>query len=192
MTCIQNINLVLLLAAAIDIGSSPFSNNICLETPSVCGSNIVENGSVVFYGNWISCKLESYSGGKTWQPEMGSPKRKFKISYTTRPIVLKFTGHIGPGMVFWSVKYRDCGLKFEGDTQQTKFTFLNFRKFVSPTILKIKFQRRVLNKAGVCCHLIAHHIWHYCIWWWNYWIKTKRDHILQILFLNQNNQDSHC
>ena len=92
-----------------------------------------------FYGNRISCKLESYSGGKTWQPEMGSPKRKFKISETTGPILLKFTGHIGPGMVFWSIKYRDWGLKFDGDRQQTKFTFLNFQKFVSPTILKTKF-----------------------------------------------------
>ena len=104
---------------------------------------------------------------------MGSPKRNFKISETTGPILLNFAEHIGPGMVFWSIKYRDCGLKFDGDRQQTKFTFLNFRKFISPTIWKIKFQIRVLNKAGVCGHLITYHIWYYCIWWWNYWITRQ-------------------
>ena len=70
---------------------------------------------------------------------MGSPCRNLKISETTGLILLKFTEHIGPGMVFWSVKYRDRGLKFNGDRQQKKLTFLNFRKFVSRTILKIKF-----------------------------------------------------
>ena len=117
------------------IESPPISTKICPDTLSICGTNIVENGS----DNWISCKLESYSGGKTWQPEMGSPKRNLKISETAGPILLKFIERIGPGMVFWSIKYRDCGLKFDGDRQQTKFIFLNFRKFVSPTFLKIKF-----------------------------------------------------
>ena len=115
-------------------------------------------------GNWISSKIESYYGGKTRQPEMGSPKINFKISKTARPILLKFAEHIGSGMVFWKIEHRDCCLKSHGDRQQTKFTFSIFGKFVSPTILKITFQRRVLNKAGICGHLIAHHIWHYCIW----------------------------
>ena len=162
MACIQNIIFVLLLVTAIYIESPPFSTKICPDTLSICGPNIVEK---------ISCKLELL-WRKTWQPEMGGPKRNLKISETTGLILLKFAGHIGPGMVFWKVEHRDCCLKSDGDRQQTKFTFSMFWKFVSPTILKIIFQRRVLNKAGVCSHLIAHHIWHYCIWWWNYWIKT--------------------
>ena len=71
MACIQNITFVLLLATAIYIESPPFSTKICPTTLSICGPNIVENGA-------NSCKLESYSGGKTWQSEMGSPCRNLK------------------------------------------------------------------------------------------------------------------
>ena len=88
MACIQNIIFVLLLATAIYIESPPFSTKICPDTLSICG-------------NWISCKLDSYSGGKTRQPEMVSPKINLEISETTGPILLKFAEDIGPGMVFW-------------------------------------------------------------------------------------------
>ena len=63
-----------------------------------------------------------------------------------------------------------------------------FLKFVSPPILKIKVQRRVLNKASVVIHLIAHCIWYYGTWWWKYRMKTKRDHILKTWFLKENNK----
>ena len=39
---------------------------------------------------------------------MGSPNRNVKISETAGPILLKFTEHIGPGMVFWSIKSWLC------------------------------------------------------------------------------------
>ena len=91
--------------------------------------------------------------GKTWHPEMGSPYRNFKISETTGSILLQFAENIVHGMVFWYVNYRDCG------SQQAKFTFWVFQ-FLSPTILKIKFQRMFLNKAGVCGDLIAYHFWY--------------------------------
>ena len=88
MTCIQSINFLLLLAAAIYIESPQFSNRIS-------DPNIVEQ----FLGSWIFCKLESYSGGKTWQPEMNSPFRNFKIYETTGSILLKFAECIGLGLV---------------------------------------------------------------------------------------------
>ena len=40
--------------------------------PPIYGPNIVENGPVVFPVGAFFNKLESYSGGKTWRPEMGS------------------------------------------------------------------------------------------------------------------------
>ena len=141
MTCIQNINFVLLLAAKIYIESPPLSTKICPNTLSICGLNIVENGWVAS-GNWISCKLKSNAGGKTWQPEMGSPKRNFKISGTTGPILRKFADHIGPGMVFWKIEHRDCCLKSHGDRQQTKFTLSIFLEIRISNNFKDKISKK--------------------------------------------------
>ena len=47
-TCIQNADFDLLLAAVIYIESPPLSKRICHDVLSTYGSNIVENGPVVF------------------------------------------------------------------------------------------------------------------------------------------------
>ena len=74
---------------------------------------------------------------------MGSPCRNLEISETTEPILLKFTEHIGPDMVFWSVKYHDRGLKFNGDRQQTKFTFQ-----FSEIRISNNFEDKILKKSS--------------------------------------------
>ena len=75
---------------------------------------------------------------------MGSPCRNLKKTpETTEPILLKFIEHIGPDMVFWSVKYRDRGFKFNGDRQQTKLTFLNFLEIR----ISNNFEDKILKKS---------------------------------------------
>ena len=48
---------------------------------------------------------------------MGSPQINFKISKTTGPIPLKFAGQVDLVTAYWSIKYRDCGLKLDGERQ---------------------------------------------------------------------------
>ena len=122
-----------------------------------------------------------------WREKLASGSDRswpnFYISETAGSILLKFAGYVAHRIVVWCVEFHECGFKFDGGREQTKSVNLNFWKFISLAILMIKFQNWVLHKAGVCGHLIAHNILYYCVWCWNYWIKTKRDHILKIGFL---------
>ena len=74
MTSIQNVDFILLLVAVITIESPQFLQEYGL-IPSQSVIHLSYKAFQLFSGNWISCKWDSYSGGKTLQPEMDSPNQ---------------------------------------------------------------------------------------------------------------------